>query len=34
VIADDPIALQLRYLQTPPEVGDTNSATIVFPSPS
>jgi regulator of protease activity HflC (stomatin/prohibitin superfamily) len=33
VIADHPIALQLRYLQTLLEIGDTNSTTIVFPAP-
>src|SRR5207244_2082866 len=33
VIADHPIALQLRYLQTPLEIGTTNSSTIVFPAP-
>jgi regulator of protease activity HflC (stomatin/prohibitin superfamily) len=33
VIADHPIALQLRYLQTLLEIGSTNSSTIVFPAP-
>jgi regulator of protease activity HflC (stomatin/prohibitin superfamily) len=33
VIADHPIALQLRYLQTLLEIGNTNSTTIVFPAP-
>src|SRR5712692_7394360 len=33
VIADHPIALQLRYLQTLLELGTTNSTTIVFPAP-
>ena len=33
VIADHPIALQLRYLQTLLEIGSTNSTTIVFPAP-
>src|SRR5712692_1756814 len=33
VIADHPIALQLRYLQTLLEIGDTNATTIVFPAP-
>ncbi len=33
VIADHPIALQLRYLQTLLEIGATNSTTIVFPAP-
>jgi len=33
VIADHPIALQLRYLQTLLEIGTTNSTTIVFPAP-
>src|SRR6266699_1436742 len=33
VIADHPIALQLRYLQTLLELGTTNSSTIVFPAP-
>jgi regulator of protease activity HflC (stomatin/prohibitin superfamily) len=31
VIAEQPIALQLRYLQTLLEIGATNSSTIVFP---
>ncbi len=33
VIADHPIALQLRYLQTLLEIGATNATTIVFPAP-
>ena len=33
VMADHPIALQLRYLQTLLEIGATNSSTIVFPAP-
>src|SRR6201985_2924757 len=33
VIADHPIALQLRYLQTLLELGSSPSATIVFPAP-
>src|SRR5512144_2356634 len=33
VIAEAPIALQLRYLQTLLEIGATNSTTIVFPIP-
>jgi regulator of protease activity HflC (stomatin/prohibitin superfamily) len=33
VIADHPVALQLRYLQTLLEIGATNSSTIVFPAP-
>ena len=33
VIATQPIALQLRYLQTLLEIGTTNSTTIVFPAP-
>ena len=33
VIADHPIALQLRYLQTLLEIGTDNSTTIVFPAP-
>ena len=32
-IADHPIALQLRYLQTLLEIGSSNSSTIVFPAP-
>jgi regulator of protease activity HflC (stomatin/prohibitin superfamily) len=32
-IADHPIALQLRYLQTLLEIGSANSSTIVFPAP-
>ena len=33
VIADHPVALQLRYLQTLLEIGASNSTTIVFPAP-
>jgi regulator of protease activity HflC (stomatin/prohibitin superfamily) len=33
VIADHPVALQLRYLQTLLEIGTTNATTIVFPTP-
>src|SRR5947207_13133047 len=33
VMADEPIAIQLRYLQTLLEIGSTNSSTIVFPAP-
>src|SRR6266550_2834160 len=33
VIADHPIALQLRYLQTLLELGSSASTTIVFPAP-
>ena len=33
VMATNPIALQLRYLQTLLEIGATNSTTIVFPAP-
>jgi regulator of protease activity HflC (stomatin/prohibitin superfamily) len=33
VIAEQPIALQLRYLQTLLEIGSTNATTIVFPAP-
>src|SRR6478752_7091811 len=33
VIADHPIALQLRYLQTLLEIGSSNATTIVFPAP-
>src|SRR5512144_2319743 len=33
VMAEAPIALQLRYLQTLLEIGATNSTTIVFPIP-
>ena len=33
VIAEQPIALQLRYLQTLLEIGGANSSTIVFPAP-
>ena len=32
-IADHPIALQLRYLQTLLQIGTTNPSTIVFPAP-
>src|SRR2546430_1819257 len=33
VIADHPIALQLRYLQTLLELGSSQATTIVFPAP-
>ena len=33
VMSTEPIALQLRYLQTLLEIGATNSSTIVFPAP-
>jgi regulator of protease activity HflC (stomatin/prohibitin superfamily) len=33
VIQDQPIALQLRYLQTLLEIGSANATTIVFPAP-
>jgi regulator of protease activity HflC (stomatin/prohibitin superfamily) len=33
VIQEQPIALQLRYLQTLLEIGTTNASTIVFPAP-
>ncbi|MFL5920867.1 MAG: slipin family protein [Gaiellaceae bacterium] len=33
VISEQPIALQLRYLQTLLEIGSTNATTIVFPAP-
>jgi regulator of protease activity HflC (stomatin/prohibitin superfamily) len=33
VMAQSPIALQLRYLQTLLEIGSTNATTIVFPAP-
>jgi regulator of protease activity HflC (stomatin/prohibitin superfamily) len=33
VIADQPIALQLRYLQTLLELGSSQATTIVFPAP-
>ncbi len=33
VMAQAPMALQLRYLQTLLEIGATNSSTIVFPAP-
>ena len=33
MIHEQPIALQLRYLQTLLEIGATNSTTIVFPAP-
>ena len=33
VMAEEPIAIQLRYLQTLLEIGATNSSTIVFPAP-
>jgi regulator of protease activity HflC (stomatin/prohibitin superfamily) len=33
VMAENPIALQLRYLQTLLEIGSSNNSTIVFPAP-
>jgi regulator of protease activity HflC (stomatin/prohibitin superfamily) len=33
VMAESPMALQLRYLQTLLEIGATNATTIVFPAP-
>jgi regulator of protease activity HflC (stomatin/prohibitin superfamily) len=33
VMAEAPVALQLRYLQTLLEIGSTNATTIVFPAP-
>jgi regulator of protease activity HflC (stomatin/prohibitin superfamily) len=33
VMAAEPIAIQLRYLQTLLEIGSTNASTIVFPAP-
>jgi hypothetical protein len=33
VIAQNPVTLQLRYLQTLREIGGTQSSTIVFPMP-
>jgi regulator of protease activity HflC (stomatin/prohibitin superfamily) len=33
VMAENPIALQLRYLQTLLEIGSNNNSTIVFPAP-
>ena len=33
VMAENPIALQLRYLQTLLEIGASNNSTIVFPAP-
>src|SRR6476619_3582945 len=33
VMQAEPIALQLRYLQTLLEIGSTNSTTIIFPAP-
>jgi regulator of protease activity HflC (stomatin/prohibitin superfamily) len=33
VMQEQPIALQLRYLQTLLEIGSTNASTIVFPAP-
>jgi regulator of protease activity HflC (stomatin/prohibitin superfamily) len=33
VMATEPIAIQLRYLQTLLEIGSANSSTIVFPAP-
>ena len=32
-MAEAPIALQLRYLQTLLEIGSSNNSTIVFPAP-
>ena len=32
-MASEPIAIQLRYLQTLLEIGASNSSTIVFPAP-
>src|SRR5207248_6558400 len=32
-IEEHPVALQLRYLQTPLELGSSQSTTIVFPAP-
>src|SRR6184192_1745702 len=33
VMQEEPMAIQLRYLQTLLEIGSTNSSTIVFPAP-
>jgi hypothetical protein len=33
VMSHEPIAIQLRYLQTLLEIGSANSSTIVFPAP-
>jgi regulator of protease activity HflC (stomatin/prohibitin superfamily) len=33
VMQEEPIAIQLRYLQTLLEIGSTNASTIVFPAP-
>jgi len=33
VMQQEPIAIQLRYLQTLLEIGSANSSTIVFPAP-
>ncbi len=33
VMSTEPIAIQLRYLQTLLEIGSTNASTIVFPAP-
>src|SRR6266513_1623880 len=33
VMSEEPIAIQVRYLQTLLEIGSTNSSTIVFPAP-
>jgi len=33
VMSDEPIAIQLRYLQTLLEIGGANSSTIIFPAP-
>jgi regulator of protease activity HflC (stomatin/prohibitin superfamily) len=33
VMSEQPVALQLRYLQTLLEIGSSNNSTIVFPTP-
>ncbi|MHB8146497.1 MAG: slipin family protein, partial [Vulcanimicrobiaceae bacterium] len=33
ILASDPAAMQLRYLQTLTEVGGENNSTIIFPMP-
>ena len=33
IMADHPIAIQLRYLQTLTEISTENASTIVFPAP-
>jgi regulator of protease activity HflC (stomatin/prohibitin superfamily) len=33
VMAQEPITVQLRYLQTLLEIGSTNNSTVVFPIP-